>query len=60
MRTSNHRSPREIRRDLRAYLGFVSVARAIGNASMLSTYIKHVQAMERELELVRTGRVLTF
>lgn len=53
------RPPNQIRRDLRCYLDLHRLLREIGDAAGAETYLQHVRAMERELELTRTGYVLS-
>ena len=53
------RTIREIKRDLRRYLFMHYVLNQVGAVEGQERYLRHIKAMERELELRRTGYVLT-
>lgn len=48
------RHPRQIRRDLRNYLKMMATLREMRAYDHIAVYERHVAAMERELELVRS------
>jgi len=55
-----HRKLSEIKHDLRACWANAGIGRQMGSASVQEYFTREARALERELELQKTGYVLTF
>jgi Tfp pilus assembly protein PilF len=53
------RTRRQIIEDMRAYLSMAALFEKVGDKKHAREYEEHARAMERELELLRHGRVLS-